>query len=51
MQANTPQVVKRSNAPQVSQASQDHEQKLEENQHDGVDGLPQRWTSPSTYEG
>ena len=33
----------KNDAPQTSQASQDHEQELEEDQHDGVYGIPQRW--------
>ena len=37
--------------PQALQASEDHEQKLEEDQFDGVRGLPQRWASLSTHEG
>ena len=37
--------------PQAFQASEDHEQKFEEDQLYGVHGFPQRWTSPPTYEG
>ena len=41
----------KSHAPQALQASKNHEQKFEEDQHDGVHGLPQRWDSLSTREG
>ena len=37
--------------PLPLQASKEDEQMLEGNQLHGVCGLPQRWASPSTYEG
>jgi len=46
-----PQMMKRANEPQPLQASKEDEQMLEGNQLNGVYGLPQRWASPSTYEG
>ena len=51
MKANAPQVMKKELCPQALQASKNHEQKLEEDQFDGVHCLPQGWASPSTHEG
>ena len=50
MLAKAPQVMKML-CPQTLQGSENHEQELEEDQFDGVHGLPERWTSPSTHEG
>ena len=46
-----PQMMKSANEPQPLQASEEDEQILEENQFDGVHGVPQKWASPSTHEG
>ena len=45
-----PQVMIKSQCTHL-QASKEDEQMLEGNQLNGVYGLPQRWASPSTYEG
>ena len=39
---NAPQVMKMESCPQVFQGSENHEQEFEEDQFDGVYGLPQR---------
>ena len=49
--AKAPQMMKRANEAQPLQASKKDEQMLEENQLNGVYGLPQGWASSSTHEG
>ena len=44
-------MMKKSQWPQPLQASKEDEQMLKGSQLHGVCGLPQRWASPSTYEG
>ena len=45
-----PQVMKML-CPQTLQGSENHEQKVEEDQFDGAHSLPQGWASPSTHKG